>query len=118
MDNGEEYPEGSKVFAMEDGKKIYRAILQDIQDGNLPSVFHRNFGRAQVEYGHIQIWANSGYNGADENRESYFYLDLTADMTNTLKALEELGTTVNPEFLEENAQKLVPTYEDVAIEVN
>ena len=118
MDNGEAYPEGNKVFAGEDGKKIYRAILQDIQEGNLPSIFHRNFGIAQVEYGYIQIWANPGYDGADETGESYFYLDLTADMTNTLKALEELGTTVNPEFLEENAQRLVPTYEDVAIEVD
>lgn len=115
LDEGQDYPDGTKVFSGEDGKKIYRAILQDIQEGNLLSVFHRSFGQSQVEYGSIQIWASLPQDGEGEN---YFYLELTEDMTNTLKALEELGTTVNPNFLTENGRVMVPVYEDVAIEVN
>lgn len=101
--------EGQLNLTNEEGMALHEAIVQDIQEGNLPSYYRDLVCDAPECYGCLEYntFADA-YDPADGTYleyvssvdVNYHRIDIYPSMTNTLEALEDLGVTVNPEALQ------------------
>ena len=110
LKDGEALVNGYLAFrSPEEGLALYEAICRDIQEGNMQSAFLPYFtSEGTVNYGNIQFYVymepyDESYGTYEIYRqnvtENYHFIELTDSMAHTLKALEEMGITLNPEAL-------------------
>lgn len=95
-------------LTVEEGYGLYEAICRDIQEGNLLPQHYTYFTSGKTEYGNIEFHVydepyDPSFGTYEEYRKkasmNYHYIVIYEGMTHTLKALEELGITLNPEAL-------------------
>lgn len=92
----------------EEGYQLYEAICRDIQEGNMVTRYQDYFVHGLPEYGHLELHCYNeaydetyvSYEDYRKNAEMSFHdIAIYGTMTHTLKALEEMGITLNPEAL-------------------
>ena len=92
-------------LTVEEGYGIYEAICRDIQEGNLMPQHYTYFTSEKTEYGNIEFHVynepyDTSFGTFEEYRKTanvnYHYIQIYEGMTHTIKALEELGVTLNP----------------------
>lgn len=89
----EEYAVDSSSLSASEARKVYKAVLQDIQEGNLPhGLFEYDNIVRRLDLRWISPDINSAsYYGADASDIHYINVCLTEQAEHTLKVLEELG---------------------------
>lgn len=89
----EEYAVDSSSLSASEARKVYKALLQDIQEGNLP---HGLFEYDNIVMRLDLLWISpdvnsASYYGAAASDIHYINVCLTEQAEHTLKVLEELG---------------------------
>ena len=89
----EEYAVDSSSLSASEARKVYKALLQDIQEGNLP---HGLFEYDNIVMRLDLLWISpdvnsASYYGAAASDIHYINVCLTEHAEHTLKVLEELG---------------------------
>ena len=89
----EEYDVDSSSLSASEARKVYKAVLQDIQEGNLP---HGLFEYDNIVMRLDLLWISpdvnsASYYGAAASDIHYINVCLTEQAEHTLKVLEELG---------------------------
>ena len=89
----EEYAVDSSSLSASEARKVYKALLQDIQEGNLP---HGLFECDNIVMRLDLLWISpdvnsASYYGAAASDIHYINVCLTEQAEHTLKVLEELG---------------------------
>lgn len=89
----EEYAVDSSSLSASEARKVYKAVLQDIQEGNLPhGLFEYDNIVRRLDLRWISPDINSAsYYGAAASDIHYINVCLTEQAEHTLKVLEELG---------------------------
>lgn len=89
----EEYAVDSSSLSASEARKVYKAVLQDIQEGNLPhGLFEYDNIVRRLDLRWISPDVNSAsYYGAAASDIHYINVCLTEQAEHTLKVLEELG---------------------------
>lgn len=89
----EEYDVDSSSLSASEARKVYKAVLQDIQEGNLPhGLFEYDNIVMRLDLRWISPDINSAsYYGAAASDIHYINVCLTEQAEHTLKVLEELG---------------------------